>query len=115
MVLLPVLGAAVVWIVNKTYPMFSQVQRQLDALNTVMQENLAGVRVVKAFARSHYEKQRFSRTNDNLMTQNIRAVRTSALTMPIMMLTLNVGIVWAGNPHHQNDQNCRRDNAFGCK
>ena len=95
MVLLPVLGAAVVWIVNKTYPMFSQVQRQLDALNTVMQENLAGVRVVKAFARSHYEKQRFSRTNDNLMTQNIRAVRTSALTMPIMMLTLNVGIVGA--------------------
>ncbi len=97
--LIPVLLVVLSWIINKTFPMFSEVQRRLDALNTVMQENLAGVRVVKAFARASHEKQRFGRTNDSLMDQNVAAVRTSAVTMPFMMLTLNLGVVaaiWIG-------------------
>ena len=60
-----------------------------------MQENLAGVRVVKAFARANHELRRFHGANDSLMDQNITAVRTSAVTMPIMMLTLNFGVVAA--------------------
>jgi ATP-binding cassette subfamily B protein len=51
-VLLPLVALILRWIINRTYPLFSQVQRRLDTLNTVMQENLAGVRVVKAFSRS---------------------------------------------------------------
>ena len=46
-----VLGG-LVWIISQAYPMFSQVQARIDSLNTVMQENLAGVRVVKAFVRA---------------------------------------------------------------
>jgi ATP-binding cassette subfamily B protein len=98
-VLIPVVLIALIWIINKTFPMFGQVQQRLDALNTVMQENLAGVRVVKAFARSAHEIGRFSQTNDRLMNQNLMAVRTSAITMPFMMLALNAGIVgtiWFG-------------------
>ncbi len=95
LVLIPVVSVALLAIISRTYPMFSQVQRRLDQLNTVMQENLAGVRVVKAFARASYEIQRFRRTNDNLMTQNLTAVRTSAVTMPILMLTVNLGVVGA--------------------
>jgi ATP-binding cassette subfamily B multidrug efflux pump len=98
-VLIPVVMVALIIIINKTFPLFGQVQQRLDALNTVMQENLAGVRVVKAFARSAHEIGRFSQTNDRLMNQNLRAVRTSALTMPFMMLALNAGIVgtiWLG-------------------
>jgi ATP-binding cassette subfamily B protein len=90
---------ALIWIINKSFPMFSQVQARLDALNTVMQENLAGVRVIKAFVRAKHEIQRFRRTNDNLMEQNITAVRTVAVTMPFMMLALNIGVVaalWMG-------------------
>jgi ATP-binding cassette subfamily B protein len=86
-------------IVNKAYPMFSQVQQRLDTLNTVMQENLAGVRVVKAFVRSKYEIARFRRANDSLMSQNIAALQVVAATMPLMMLSLNQGIVavlWIG-------------------
>src|SRR5262249_50471202 len=78
---------------------FSEVQRRLDALNTVMQENLAGVRVVKAFARADHELRRFYGANDRLMDQNITAMRTSAVTIPIMMLTLHTGVVaalWVG-------------------
>ncbi|HVB96528.1 MAG TPA: ABC transporter ATP-binding protein [Chloroflexota bacterium] len=98
-VLIPVVSLALIWIINRTYPMFSQVQRQLDTLNTVMQENLAGVRVVKAFARAQHEIHRFRRTNDRLMNQNLIAVRTSAVTMPILMLSVNLGVVatiWIG-------------------
>ena len=94
-VLIPVVLVALIWIINKTFPMFGEVQRRLDRLNTVMQENLAGVRVVKAFARADHELGRFHGANDSLMDQNISAVRTSAVTMPIMMLTLNFGVVAA--------------------
>jgi len=94
-VLIPVVLAALIWIINKTFPMFGEVQRRLDKLNTVMQENLAGVRVIKAFARADHELDRFHGANDSLMDQNISAVRTRAVTMQIMMLTLNAGVVAA--------------------
>jgi ATP-binding cassette subfamily B protein len=93
--LIPVVLVVIVWVVNKAYPLFTRVQAQLDGLNTVMQENLAGVRVVKAFARSDYEMGRFQRTNDDLMTVNIRAVRLVSVTMPLMTLVLNLGMVGA--------------------
>jgi ATP-binding cassette subfamily B multidrug efflux pump len=98
-VMIPLVLVGLSWIINRAYPMFSQVQRIIDGLNTVMQENLAGVRVVKAFARSEYEKERFGTTNDRLMDQNIAAIRLVALTMPYMMLILNFGVVatiWFG-------------------
>ena len=60
-----------------------------------MQENLAGVRVVKAFVRSDYEMGRFREANDSLMRQNIKAVRMVSVTMPLMTLLLNIGVVGA--------------------
>jgi ATP-binding cassette subfamily B protein len=98
-VLIPVVLVFLVWIINKSYPLFSGVQGRLDAINTVLQENLAGVRVVKAFARAHHEMRRFHRRNDSLMEQNLRAVRIVAVTMPFNMLVLNLGVVaalWIG-------------------
>ncbi len=98
-VLIPVVLGALVWIINRSYPLYSQVQRRLDALNTVMQENLAGVRVVKAFARAEHEVARFRHANDDLMGWNITAARVSVVTMPFMMLALNCGVVaalWIG-------------------
>ena len=99
LVLSPMVLAVVLWVIKRAHPMFSQVQRRLDNLNTVMQENLAGVRVVKAFVRADHEKQRFGTTNDALMDQTIRAARLLAVTMPFMMLALNlgvVGVIWFG-------------------
>jgi ATP-binding cassette, subfamily B, multidrug efflux pump len=98
-VLIPIVLAEVVWIIARTFPMFGEVQRRLDALNTVMQENLAGVRVVKAFARSLHEIRRFRTANSRLMVQNLGAVRLGTLTMPFMLLVLNAGAVaalWLG-------------------
>jgi ATP-binding cassette subfamily B protein len=97
--LVPIVALAMVWIINRTFPMYSLVQRRLDAINTIMQENLAGVRVVKAFARANQEIRRFQQANDDLMTPNIAVIRTGAVTMPFMMLAVNAGIVaalWIG-------------------
>jgi len=98
-VLIPLVLFALLWIIRKAFPMFSEVQRKLDNLNTVMQENLAGVRVVKAFVRADHETRRFKSTNEDLMGQTIHAARTVAVTRPIMMLALNLGVVgtiWFG-------------------
>lgn len=94
-VLMPLVFVLVTWVVRKAYPMFSVVQHKLDILNSVLQENLAGVRVVKAFVRARHEIQRFSRVNDDLMKQTIRAARTLAVTWPGMMMATNLGVVAA--------------------
>jgi|SRR5665811_1104036 len=94
-VLMPLIVIALVIIFRKTYPLYSKVQAMLDQVNTVMQENLAGVRVVRAFARAEHEIARFSGVNTELMERNTTAVRTSAITMPIMILVVNIGIVGA--------------------
>ena len=99
LMLMPLELAVVVWIVNKATPMYTRVQERLDALNGVMQENLAGVRVVKAFARAQHEQARFGAANDNLMERTVRAARTVAVTQPFMMLSMNLGVVgvlWFG-------------------
>ncbi|MBI5296329.1 MAG: ABC transporter ATP-binding protein [Chloroflexi bacterium] len=99
LVLMPIELAAVVWIVNKATPLFTIVQEKLDALNQVMQENLAGVRVVKAFVRARHENERFGTANTNLTDQSVRAMRTVAIMPAFMMLTMNLGIVavlWFG-------------------
>ncbi len=93
--LLPAILLLLVWIVRRTLPLFAGVQQRLDAANVILQENLAGVRVVKAFVRNTYERLRFGRANDDLMHQNIRAVRTMAITMPLVMFMLNAGVVAA--------------------
>ena len=93
-----VLGG-LVWIISQAYPMFSQVQARIDSLNTVMQENLAGVRVVKAFVRAPHEIRRFNATNDGLMGQIMKVVRVTVLTGPLMMTLMSLGIVavlWFG-------------------
>jgi len=79
--------------------MFEQVQKRLDRMNTVMQENLAGVRVVKAFVRTDYEEQRFEDANVALTTQMSQVMRLFSVLMPTMQLVLNLGLVavaWFG-------------------
>ncbi len=99
LVLGPLALSVVILVLRKAHPMFFEVQGRLDRLNTVAQENLAGVRVVKSFVRADYEKQRFGKANDDLVDKTIRAMRLVALVMPLMMLAVNLGVVcvlWFG-------------------
>jgi len=84
---------------TQSRPLFSKVQRKLDALNNILQENLAGVRVVKAFVRAAYENERFGRANAELTDQTIQVTQFMAVLIPTMMLVLNLGsvaVVWFG-------------------
>lgn len=93
--LLPILAGVLRWVLRSVQPMFAEVQRRLDVINTIIQENLASMRVVKAFVRANYEQHRFARANEDLMNQTIRAIRLMAVVMPSMTLVLNLGIVSA--------------------
>ncbi len=97
--LMPVELAALAWIVARATPIFTRVQERLDRLNETLQENLAGVRVVKAFVRADHEEARFGKANDGLMHTAVRAGRTVAVTQPFLMMTMNLGVIgvlWFG-------------------
>lgn len=102
LVMFACLGAAgvVIWTFMRTAsPLFAVVQQKLSALNTVIQENLAGIRVVKAFVREEDEIRRFDKYNDDYMQQNIRVGRILALVMPALTVLTNlgiVGVIWFG-------------------
>ena len=99
LLLIPVVLLGVWWIISRAYPLYGEVQTRLDTLNTVMQENLAGVRVVKAFVRAGKEIERFGKANMSLTDQLIKVARVTAVTMPMMMSIMNVGIagvLWFG-------------------
>jgi ATP-binding cassette subfamily B multidrug efflux pump len=97
--LMPIELAVIVWLIKKATPLYTWVQEKLDALNEVMQENLAGVRVVKAFVRAQHEETRFGNANEALTDQTILAGRTVAVMLPFMMITMNLGVIgvlWFG-------------------
>jgi ATP-binding cassette subfamily B protein len=96
---LPLAGALIWGLMSLARPLFVVVQERLAALNTAVQENLAGVEVVKAFVRERYEIGRFLRHNDDYMQQNIRVGRLIATALPLLTLLTNLGIVavvWFG-------------------
>jgi ATP-binding cassette subfamily B protein len=99
LVVLPLAGFLIWGLMELARPLFVVVQEKLSALNTAVQENLAGVQVVKAFVRERYEITRFRRHNDDYMQQNVRVGRLMAVALPALTLLTNLGIVavvWFG-------------------
>src|SRR5581483_6484979 len=74
-----------------TQPLFIQVQMRISALNTVLQENLAGLKVVKAFAREPQEQARFAKSADDLLAWQLRVARIFSFLFPIIFLIANLG------------------------
>ena len=77
----------------KGQPMFMKVQTKLDRLNSVLQENLSGVRVVKAFVRQKHESERFDVANTDLMNQAISVNRFMMFLMPALFVLINLGVL----------------------
>jgi ATP-binding cassette subfamily B protein len=97
--LLPIILGMLAFFMLKARPLFTLVQQRLDRLNQVLQENLAGVRVVKAFVRDEHESARFERANRGFTEQNVRVMQLVAALLPTMMFLVNlaiVGVVWYG-------------------
>ena len=94
LVILPILPVAMVMFMvfgGVTQPLFVKVQQKLSTLNTVLQENLAGIKVVKAFATEPTEQKRFDAAADDLMNQQITVARIFSFLFPVIFLIAQLG------------------------
>jgi ATP-binding cassette, subfamily B, multidrug efflux pump len=97
--LLVVTSGLIVFFLVKQEPLFRVVQQRLDRMNTVLQENVAGIRLVKAFVREPFEEQRFEISNQAYCDESVKVMRFAALMPPALTLSVNAGLVvviWAG-------------------
>jgi len=97
--LLLVTSAVIVFFIVKMEPLFLTVQQKLDRLNNVLQENVAGARLVKAFVRADFEAQRFEATNTDFTERSIKVMEFMSTMSPALTACVNIGmviVIWAG-------------------
>jgi ATP-binding cassette, subfamily B, multidrug efflux pump len=97
--MLAVTGALIVFFILRTEPLVRAVQQKLDALNTVLQENVAGARLVKSFVRGAREGARFETANEDFAAESIGVMRFMSSMGPVLTMCVNIGIVvviWVG-------------------
>ncbi|GHD92440.1 ABC transporter ATP-binding protein [Streptomyces naganishii] len=95
----PVLGICVTLIVRRLRPLFRSMQTRLDTVNRVLREQITGNRVIRAFVRDEYEKDRFRRANGDLTEMALATGRLLALMFPMVMTVVNlssIAVVWFG-------------------
>ena len=90
---IPFLAAMIVFLLKRGRPLFTSMQEKLDRVNTVMQENLSGIRVVKAFARADHEKAKFKVANDDLCDSTMRAMMMMSMAFPLINLIMNATMI----------------------
>ncbi|WP_199203417.1 ABC transporter ATP-binding protein [Mycobacterium sp. shizuoka-1] len=99
LVSVPVLAGSNYWIVTRMLPIFRGMQRLIDGINRVMREQLSGIRVIRAFARESFERNRFAVANRAVSDTALAAGRWQALMLPVTTLTINissVALIWFG-------------------
>lgn len=99
LIAIPILITIITLVMIKGFPLFGRVQTKVDKVNSVMQENLSGIRVIKAFVRYEKEQERFAVANKELKDISVKAFRIVFLMMPIMLLVMNfsvIAIIWFG-------------------
>lgn len=85
---------AIVWfMMKKASPLFKVVQKKLDKVNSVVQENVGGARMVKAYVREDYEKKRFEDANVDFMATNLKVQTIMSLIGPLMMIVMNAAVI----------------------
>jgi ATP-binding cassette, subfamily B, multidrug efflux pump len=96
---IPPLFVLLLAFVRRIGPLFGQVQQMLGRLNGVLQEDLAGIRVIRAFSREEYETARYRAVNDELLDKNLQTIRVFATNFPFIFFFANLGtlaVVWFG-------------------
>jgi ATP-binding cassette subfamily B protein len=97
--LLLVTGVIIVFFVSRMEPLYRTMQQKLDILNMVLQENVAGARLIKAFVRADAQAERFLTTNEDFADTSISVMQFMALMMPILTICINIGmvlVIWSG-------------------
>ena len=90
---LPILAVTVFLVLKRAIPMFSQVQKRLDGVNSVVQENVSGARVVKAYVCESFENERFAKANDGLCSVNYRVLKLMAIINPVLTVIQNGAVI----------------------
>ena len=99
LVSMPILAISIALIIKAVRPRFEAMQKKIDNMNTIVQENLIGIRVVKSFVRAKKEKEKFKNANDDLIKSAEGAFGLVVLNMPIMQIVVFssiIGILWFG-------------------
>lgn len=94
LVIIPILPVSLVLFMSFgaiAQPLFQEIQKRLDKLNTVLQENVAGIKVVKAFTREQHETVRFNESTDSLFDQQLKVSRVFAMLFPVIFLIAQIG------------------------
>jgi ATP-binding cassette subfamily B protein len=97
--LLLVTSAVIIAFVVRMEPLFRSVQQKLDRLNTVLQENIAGARLVKAFVRADFESGRFEQANQDFTARTVQVMQFMSTMGPVLSVFVNLGmviVIWAG-------------------
>ncbi|MFB7637496.1 ABC transporter ATP-binding protein [Peribacillus butanolivorans] len=97
---IPILVFFLGWVMKRAAKLFKLVQKKLDNVNSVMRENLIGMRLIKAFLRKEHEIKRFDEANDELKRKTVTSLRLIETTMPVLMLVMNLAILvilWLGS------------------
>ena len=96
---IPIFSLILYLIISNSIPLYRKIQKKLDGLGTVLRENLSGVRVIRAFAKTQEETERFKNANADLTKTAVRVGKISALLSPLTTVVLNfaiVAVLWAG-------------------
>ena len=93
-VVIPILGTGLLLIIRKAFPIFKRVFRKYDNLNSSIEENIRGIRVVKSFVREDFEKQKFNQAAEDVRSEFTRAEKLLAFNGPIMQFCLYVNMVF---------------------
>jgi ATP-binding cassette subfamily B protein len=95
----PVLGVIVTLLVRQLRPLFRTMQERLDTVNKVLREQITGIRVIRAFVKDEYERERFGRANAELTDYSLRTGQLMALMFPLVFAVVNmssVAVMWFG-------------------
>lgn len=99
LIVIPLLALAIGLIIKTAFPRFQLLQKKIDKLNSRIQETLTNVRIIKSFVREDFEKEKFAASNEDLKQSGLSAFRVVIMTMPAMMLAMNIAtlaVVWVG-------------------
>lgn len=90
---LPFMALMLILVLTRAVPLYAAVQKKLDKVNSVVQENVSGARVIKAYVREDYENDRFRNANGELSNTNYRVLKILAVMNPVLTLIMNVSII----------------------
>ena len=90
---LPVMAITLICVLGKAVPLYGKIQKKLDKVNAVVQENVTGARVIKAYVREEHEAERFKMANEDLRNTNYKVQKILAVMHPVLTVVMNVAII----------------------